>query len=182
MELTGRRGINVLKYRENILAFVYEGCHGDENEDDVKEIMDTWLALSTELYPISKICNDQSKQNLTKHKKLKDHIAAYILLWFPYIDYKNPIFHKLHSLMCGLIFFHWRFGMLGRVNAQGFENKHFEMRLIKLLMGRIAQKGLRVNKTAQRSQVCFVEGLQESINRLDEATKSGKRCCVCNCV
>jgi len=62
--------------------------------------------------------------------------------------------------------------MLGRVNAQGFENKHFEMRLIKLLMGRIARRGLRAQKTAQRSQVCFVEGLQESINFLDEAEKA----------
>ena len=76
--------------------------------------------------------------------------------------------------MCGLINFHGKYGMLGRVNAQGFENKHFEMRLIKLLMGRIARRGLRAQKTAQRSQVCFVEGLQESIIFLDEAEKAGK--------
>ena len=47
------------------------------------------------------------------------------------------------------------------------------MRLIKYLLGRIAQKGLRVQKTAQRSQVCFVEGLHEALNRLDEAKKAG---------
>ena len=32
----------------------------------------------------------------------------------------------------------------------------------------------KAQKTAQRSQVCFVEGLQESINFLDEAEKDGK--------
>ena len=67
MELTGRRNINVLKHREKTHAFVCESCHGEENEDDIKDIMNTWLALSTELYPISKMCNDQSKQNRTKH-------------------------------------------------------------------------------------------------------------------
>ena len=64
--------------------------------------------------------------------------------------------------------------MFGRVNAQGFENKHFEMRLIKLLMGKIARRALQAEKTAQRSQICFVDDLQESINFLDEAQKAGK--------
>ena len=176
MELTGRRGINVLEHCRKIHKLVCEGCHGDENEDYVRKNMDTWLALAIELYPISKACNDQSKQNDTKHKKLEGHIAEYLKLWFPYITHKNPIYHKLHSLICGLIFFHGKYGMLGRVNAQGFENKHFQMRLIKYLLGRIAQKGLRVQKTAQRSQVCFVEGLQEALNRLDEAKKAGTCC------
>ena len=176
MELTGRRGINVLENCKKIHKLVCEGCHGDENEADVRENMNTWLALSIELYPISKACNDQSKQTDTKHKKLKGHIAEYLKLWFQYITYKNPIYPKLHSLICGLIFFHGKYGMLGRVNAQGFENKHFQMRLIKYLLGRIAQKGLRVQKTAQRSQVCFVEGLHEALNRLDEAKKAGTCC------
>ena len=69
--------------------------------------MDTWLALAIQLYPISKACNDQSKQTHTKHEKLEGHTAVYLKLWFPYIDYKNPIFHKIHSLICGLIFFSW---------------------------------------------------------------------------
>ena len=142
MNLTGSRGTNVLEHCKKIHKLVCEGCHGDENEADVRENMNTWLALSIELYPISKACNDQSKQTDTKHKKLEGHIAAYLKLWFPYITYKNPIYPKLHSLICGLIFFHGKYGMLGRVNAQGFENKHFQMRLIKYLLGRITQKGL----------------------------------------
>ena len=114
--------------------------------------MKTWLDLSTELLPFTEACNDQSKQDATKHETLRKNIAEYVKLWFQYIiDTKNPIYHKLHLSTCGLIYFHGKYGMLGRVNAQGFENKHFEMRLIKLLMGRIARRGLRAQKTAQRS-------------------------------
>ena len=139
MELTDRRGINVLKMRLKIHNFVCNGGYDEATEKYITGIMDTWLALSTELLPISEACNDQSKQDVTKHETLKKHIAEYLKLWFPYIDTKNPIYHKLHSLMCGLIFFHGNYGMLGRVNSQGFENKHFEMRLIKLLIERIAR-------------------------------------------
>ena len=94
MELTGRRGINVLEHCKTIYKLVVEGCHGDKHEDDVQKNMDTWLALAIELYPISKACNDQSKQTHTKHKKFEGHIAKYLKLWLPYIGYKNPIFHK----------------------------------------------------------------------------------------
>ena len=174
MELTGRRGINVLEMRHKIYEHVCNGGYEEATEVYVQGIMKTWLDLSTELLPFTEACNDQSKQDDTKHETLKKHIAEYLKLWFPYIDTKNPIYHKMHLSMCGLINFHGKYGMLGRVNAQGFENKHFEMRLIKLLMGRIARRGLRAQKTAQRSQVCFVEGLQESINFLDEAEKAGK--------
>ena len=105
MKLTGRRGIKVLKHCKKVHKLVYVGCHGDKNEDDVQENMDASLALAIELYPISKTCKDQSKQTCTKYGKLEGHITAYFKLWFPYIDYKNPIFHNLHSLIYGLIFF-----------------------------------------------------------------------------
>ena len=66
--------------------------------------MNTWLALSIKLYPISKACDDQSKQTDTKHKKIEGYITEYLKLWFPYITYKNPIYHKLYTLICGLFF------------------------------------------------------------------------------
>ena len=68
--------------------------------------MNTWLALSTELLPITEACNDQSKQDDTKHETLKKHIAEYLKLLLPYFDTKNSIYHKLHLSMCCLIFFH----------------------------------------------------------------------------
>ena len=83
----------------------YNGGYDKATEEDVQGIMDTWLALSTELLPISEACNDKSKQDDTKNGTLKKHVAAYLKLWFPYIDTKNPIYHKLHSLMCGFIYF-----------------------------------------------------------------------------
>ena len=141
MEFTGQQGINVLKMRHKIYEQVCNGGYEEAIEEYIKGIKETWLDLSTELLPFTEACNDQSKQDDTKHETLKKHIAEYLKLWSPYINTKNPIYHKLPSSMCCL-FFHRKYGMLGQVNAQGFEDKHFEMRLIKLLTGKIARRAL----------------------------------------
>ena len=47
MKLTGRRGINVLKWSKKIHEFVNNGGYEEAIEDNVQEIMDTWLILST---------------------------------------------------------------------------------------------------------------------------------------
>ena len=80
MELTGRRGINVLKMRHKIYEHVCSGGHEEATEEYVQGIMNTWIDASTELLPITEACNDRSKQDDIKHKTLKKHISTYLKL------------------------------------------------------------------------------------------------------
>jgi hypothetical protein len=181
MELTGRRGITMLDYREKVRHFVVNGEFDEATKLFVLDVMDTWLALASHVHPISIICNDQSKQDAAKIAEFEHHVSAFITLWIPFIGgYKNWQYHKLHSLTCGALAFLKDFGMLGRANAQGFENKHFELNRVRETLCRIPSRKLRVQKLAQRSQSMFIEGLTESINFLDRADKDGKCCVLCS--
>jgi hypothetical protein len=178
MELSGRRGIRVLTYRQQVYDLVVNGGYLPATKSLVTGTMDTWLALASELLPISIICNDQAKQDEPKIVELSSHTAAFIELWMPFITYKNWQFWKLHALLCGAAAFIREYGMLGRCNAQGFESKHHEMNRHKDTTNRIASRNLRVQKLAQRQQACLVPGLTESLNFLneeDERAKTGAR-------
>lgn len=175
MELSGRRGIRVLDHRQKVYDLVVNGGYSPATKAIVIEIMDTWLALGSELLPISIICNDQEKQDESKIAKLESHIVAFIKLWMPFVTYKNWQFWKLHALLCNATAFIKEYGMLGRANAQGFESKHYEMAQHKKTMGRISERKLRVQKLAERQQACFVPGLTESLKFLQDIDESKKR-------
>ena len=66
-----------------------------------------------------------------------------------------------------------KYGMTGRVNAQGFENKYFEIASLKEVLGRIAQRWLRVQKMAECNQSMFVEGLTDLLNFVKDLTENG---------
>jgi hypothetical protein len=180
MELTGRRGIAMLDFRKKVHHSVVNGGFVPATEAIVQEVMDTWLALSNELHPISIICNDQSKLDDAKLAKFEGHISAFIKLWIPFITYKNWQYLKLHSLMCGALAFARKYGMLGRANAQGFENKHFEHRTVRVTLLTIPSRKLRVQKLAQRSQTMFIDGLTESLNFFQQADADGTCCFLCS--
>ena len=173
MELTGRRGIRMLGFREKVYKLVVNGGYSDSTKARVTEVMDKWLGLAKEVHAISIICNDQAKQDDEEVAKFTNHVVNYLHLWRPYVGYKNPLFHKAHSLFCGLLATMKIYGMTGRLNAQGFENKHFEIARLKEILGRIAQRWLRVQKMAERNQSMFVEGLTDSLNFLEELTENG---------
>ena len=165
----------MLDFRQKIHHFVVNGGFVHGTGAIVQEIMDEWLALSTELHPISILCNDQSKLDDAKLTKFEGHISAFIKLWIPFIGgYKNWQYYKLHSLTCGAVAFGRKYGMLGRANAQGFENKHFELNHVRETLSRIPQRKLRVQKLAQRSQTMFIDGLTESLNFFQRADDDGK--------
>jgi hypothetical protein len=142
MELTGRRGIRVLSYRQKVYDLVVNGGYLPATKAIVTGIMDMWLALASELLPISIICNDQAKQDESKIAKLESHTAAFIELWMHFITYKNWQFWKLYALLCGAAAFIREFGLLGRCNAQGFESKHHEMNRYKDTTNSIASQNL----------------------------------------
>jgi len=164
----------MLDFRQKINHLVVNGGYVHGTGAIVQEIMDRWLALSNEVHPISILCNDQSKLDDAKLAKLEGHIAAFIRLWRPFITYKNWQYYKLHTLTCGAIAFARKYGMLGRTNAQGFENKHFELGRHREILSGIPQRKLRVQKLAQRSQTMFIDGLTESLNFFQQADEDGK--------
>ena len=124
--------------------------------------------------PLVLFFNDQGKQDDAKIAEFESHIVAYLKLWLPFVDYKNWQYYKLHCLMCGSLAFMKKFHMLGRASEQGFESKHFEMARLKDTMCRISQNQLRVQKTSERQQAMFVEGLTESLIFLEVTKENGK--------
>ena len=54
-------------------------------------------------------------------------MATLMDLWRPYVGYKNLLFHKLHASLCSLLTTMKIYGMTGRLDAQEFNNKHFEI-------------------------------------------------------
>ena len=174
MELTGRRGILALEARNKIHIFVVNGGYSEETTKKVKKIMDTWLALSDELYPIVLFLNDQEKQDDEAIIKYVQHVAGFLNIWLTFFDYKNQIFLKLHIIFCGGIAFPRKFKMIGRSSSQAFESKHWELAHTKEICARIAQNKVRAQKMAERSQALFIEGLHESLNFLKQADDEGK--------
>ena len=127
MELTRQRGIRILGFREKVYKLVVNGGYSDSTKARVTEVMDTWLGLAKEVHAINVICNDQKKQDDEEVAKFENHMATFMHLWEPYVCYKNPVFHKAHPLLCGLLATMKKYFMTGWLNAQGFENKHFEI-------------------------------------------------------
>ena len=84
---------------------------------------------------------------------------------------KNPIFWKLHMLCCAFINFVEMTMMTGQCSAEGFENKHYFMRLSKILMAPIAQVKLRCEKLSQRQQACLIPGFNETNNFFEDADR-----------
>ena len=80
MELTGRRGIRMLGFREKVYELVVNGGYSDLTIARVTKVMDTWLGLAKEVHAISIICNDQTKQDNEKVAKFVNHMAKFLKL------------------------------------------------------------------------------------------------------
>lgn len=103
--------------------------------------------------------------------QLKSLVVDYGISWRKRITWKNPVFWKLHILECRLVPFAEKYGMCGRVNAEGFESKHYQMSSLKTMLAPIVNTGTRVNKLSQRQQVYLITGMSESLERI--APKKG---------
>ena len=78
-------------------------------------------------------------------------------------------------LCCAFIYFVEMTGMTGRCSAEGFENKHYVMMLLKRLMAPIAQDLLRCQKLSQRQQSCIIPGFNEANNFFEDADRKASR-------
>lgn len=168
----------MIEKREEVYKIIVESKYGSKTTLFVKNWMERWIPLAHDLYHITDICHSQGKVDKEKLYKLKTHIASFVNNWFEFVYYKNPIFWKLHMLMCGLISYAEKYHMIGRLDEQGMESKHFEMRRHKETMGRISQRLVRVQMLSERQQTCLVQGVLNSLDYLegfDEEAKTGKR-------
>ena len=175
-ELTNARGITALADRKTIYDLVVEGFNDNA---EVKAAMDWWLQCAEYLNEISLIMKSQKKLKLDGITRLKQLAAKYVVLWYTktkeIYSTRNPIFWKLHMLLCGIIPFAERTHFIGLVSEEGFENKHHVMRKIRELMAPIACDTLRCEKMNQRQQTIFIPGLDEESEVIEEAKEKAKR-------
>ncbi len=67
-------------------------------------------------------------------------------------------------------------GMGGRSSAEGMENNHYIMGLIKAMMQSIVNTGTRVSKLMQRQQIFLIPNAAKKLNMVEsKATRTGKR-------
>lgn len=116
MELSGRRYILMLKKQDIIHKNIVESKYGSKTQQFVDEKMARWILLAYDMYNITDICHSQGKVDKTKLFVLKTHITFFVENWFPFVNYKNPIFWKLHMLICGLISYTEKYQMIGCLN------------------------------------------------------------------
>jgi len=178
-ELTNRRGVKVLENRKDVFDKVVNSEFSDDAvKAKVTAVMEWWLGCAEELYHISIALLDQTKQDDTKIRAFKKRINNFVHKWISKVEKNNPVFWKLHMLMCGVVHFVETTRMTSRPDEQGGENKHFELTRLKETMGTIAQNRMRCEKMSQRQQLMLIKGISEPVSFLekeDELKRRGTR-------
>ena len=178
LELTNARAIQALENRKKIHTRACEQAHAT-NPDlsaKVKEVINWWLVMADILHPVSLALKSQQKVAGERLCQLKLNTAKHGVAWRKKVTWKNPVFHKLHSLECMIVAFAVRHGFIGRGGAEGFENKHYEMAKLKVMLAPMANTGQRVNKLSQRQQMHLLPGLESIFEKIRNAKKTcGKR-------
>jgi hypothetical protein len=138
------------------------------------EVMTWWKNIACHLFEIGKAINSQQKVNVAK---LKRHVVQYSILWKQMVTWKNPIFWKLHQMMCSYISFVKGTGMSGLANAQGMENKHCMMGKLKFMMSRIIITMRHVSKLSQQQQImCLSPTIRQKRKLIqDRTSRTGNR-------
>ena len=170
-ELTGMQGMRALKHRQEIYELVVSSSNNDEQ---VVAIMQWWLECADLLYPLSCIMKSQEKLSDEKLKQFKDLLADYVKKWTTQLESytnKNPVFWKLHMVLCGLVWFAEETRMIGLCTTENFENKHYVMSQIKKLMQPIALDVLRCEKMSHRQQYFMISGVEDIEKIFDEEDK-----------
>ena len=161
IELSSQRGMKALECRIKIYDIVCESYKDyPEANAKLRKVMDWWLNAATHWYNVL-ILKSQKKQSSEQSEELKSHVACFLGEWIGNRVYpwsKNPIYWKLHSLVCCLIPFAQETGMTGRISTEGFENNHFRIASIKRMLSPIVSTEIRVQKTSDRLLSRFFPG------------------------
>ncbi len=155
--LTGNRSLSCFERREPISETTAKAWSDDEvkNKKVRETVEDYWEEAAATLHELGLLMKSQEKLDDERLEKLRTLLATFILNWIKYSNEvkSNPIYWKCHNMFCGLHRFAHLAGMIGRVSAEGFENKHVFMRRLKELMRPISNTRLRVNTISQRQQI-----------------------------
>ena len=107
-----------------------------------------------------------------QRQAFKSQGVRYGVQWLQRITYKNAVFWKMHINECCLISFIERTHFCGRASSEGFENKHYQMAALKVLLAPMVGTSGRVNKLSQRQQIFLLPGLHERFEKIREKTNS----------
>ena len=155
--LTGDRSLSCFERREPISETIAKSWSEDEakNKKVRETIKDYWEKAAATLHELGMLMKCQEKLDGERLKKLDTLLVAFILNWIKYSNEvkSNPIYWKCHDTFCGMRRCAHLSGMIGRVSAEGFENKHVFMRRLKELMRPIANTRFRVNVISERQQI-----------------------------
>ena len=114
-----------------------------------------WLRASEHLYHLAKLMKSQKKMDTATFQEFENHMVQFLIVWLKYAnEFKgNPIFWKLHNLFCNIKDFASLYRMIGRISAEGFENKHLFMRMLKEMMRSLIHTKHRVENISFRQQI-----------------------------
>jgi hypothetical protein len=178
MELTASRSLTAMEKRQKIHDTASEAFSGDTPELNVemRAIMKWWLEVAASLYEIGMLMKSQEKMTPERLYLLKKYLVLYVLKYRERVTWKNSIFWKVHVSLCCFINFCEKSGMGGRASAEGFENKHYLMGIIKAMMKPIVNTGIRVAKQVQRQQIFLIPNAAKKLNMVEsQAIRTGKR-------
>jgi hypothetical protein len=180
MELTHGRGMNALEKREAIYTLTCEGVKDDDaiSKKKVKEVMDWWLKMAGYLFEISTFSKSQKKVTDERLQSFKCNLVKYGVAWRKRISYKKtgPVFWKMHEAECAYVSWVSLTRISGKGDAQGFENKHHQMKGMKALLAPMVKTGQRVAKLSQRQQIFLSHEISEKMEFIEDKTeRRGKR-------
>jgi hypothetical protein len=135
-----------------------------DSNTKMREIMSWWLKIAEYLHEIGLLMKSQQKMTPARVHSLKKCLVLYVLKYGERVKEKNSIFWKVHVSLCCFVNFCEKTGMGGRSSAEGMENKHFLMALIKAMMKPIVNTGIRVAKIAQRQQIFLIPKVSQKLN------------------
>lgn len=172
VELTCRRGMKAMEKSQEIYDITID-CYKDDPvaHKQLKKIMDWWLRGAKHLHKILLAMKSQKKVSKGRLGSMKDDLARYLGVWIGGRDWgdRNPLYWKLHVLICCLIPFAERTGMMGKVSTEGMENAHNRTAMLKGILTPLQQTSVRVNKMINRIISRFCPGIGEKLGKLTDA-------------
>lgn len=180
MELTGGRCLLLLERRDAIVRLMKNTYPSDEDKrnDVVEAVEGFWLKAAEHLYNLGMLMKSQKKMTATILKDFEHHMVQFLIIWLKYAnEFKgNPIFWKLHNLFCSIKDFANSYEMIGRVSAEGFENKHVFMRIQKETMRSVISTKHRVENISFRQQISVLHpGVVKKNIIIQKATQQRKK-------
>jgi hypothetical protein len=171
-ELTNSRGIDALENRKTVSILlrdvyanmddaIHQALHGE-----LAVVADFYDEIAEPLYLLSKLMKSQDKVTPARKKVMKECLVKIGVAWRKCIDWKKPVFWKMHMAECALVAFVNEHQMCGRASAKGFENLHFDLHILKAMLAPMVNTAHRVTAMAGWQQILLMPGMGEKIDKI----------------